>query len=326
MKKVIKIALGIFAFITILMAGLLGYVKTMLPDVGPAPEMKVELTAARIERGAYLANHVVVCMDCHSKRDWSLYSGPLVENTNGMGGELFDQKFGFPGAFTSKNITPAGVGTWTDGELYRAITCGVSKDGHALFPVMPWKYYGQLDPEDIMSVIAYVRTLAPIENTPAPSEADFPVNFILNTLPVKQEPMKRPSPENELEYGKYVTTAAGCAECHTKQEKGEMVGELFAGGFEFNMPNNTVITSANITPHETGIAAWSKEAFIRRFKMYQDSGYVVPKVNMEAQEMQTVMPWTMYSGMTEQDLGAIYTYLRSVAPVENKIEKFVRKN
>ena len=76
-------------------------------------------------------------------------------------------------------------------------------------------------------------------------------------------------------------TAAGCRECHTKQEKGKVTGEEFAGGFEFNLGNGKVVTSANITQHPTsGIGSWSRETFLRRFKQYTDSGYVTPDVDM----------------------------------------------
>ena len=83
----------------LLVAGLLAYVKTALPNVGPAPELKIEKTTARIERGKYLANHVAVCIDCHSARDWSKYSAPPVAGTFGQGGEIFDQNLGFRGTY-----------------------------------------------------------------------------------------------------------------------------------------------------------------------------------------------------------------------------------
>ena len=54
-----------------------------------------------------------------------------------MGGDVFDQKFGFPGKYYAKNITPEGISRYTDGELFRVITTGVTKEGKALFPVMP---------------------------------------------------------------------------------------------------------------------------------------------------------------------------------------------
>lgn len=320
MKTAFKF-LGVLAVVLIVaVAGAMTYVKTMLPDVGPAPDLTVEITPERLERGSYLANHVMLCMDCHAVRDFSQFSGPPTPGTLGAGGDIFDQKFGFPGKFVARNITPHGVGDWTDGELFRAITAGVSKDGHAFFPIMPYKNYSKMDPEDIYAVIAYIRTLEPVVNELAVSEPDFPFNFIINTIPKKAEMGKLPVDRNSLEYGKYMANAAGCNECHTKTVKGEVVGAPYAGGFEFPLGGGTIVRSMNITPHETGIGNWTEEAFIARFKMYADSSYTPQQVRPG--EFQTAMPWIMYAGMDTADLAAIYRFLRTVPAVENTVERF----
>ncbi len=120
-----------------------------MPNVDDAPELHVAITPERVQRGEYLANHVVGCMDCHSTRDWTRFTGPPLTWTNGKGGELFDEKLGSPGTFYSKNITPASLKNWTDGEIFRAITTGVDNLGNALFPVMAYANYGKMDKEDI---------------------------------------------------------------------------------------------------------------------------------------------------------------------------------
>src|SRR5690606_1510995 len=102
------------------------------------------------------------------------------------------QSMGFPGRFISSNITPFGVGDWTDGELFRLITTGVNRDGDAIFPVMPYHQFGQLDREDIESVIAYLRTLEPVETDHPKSKADFPFNLILRTMPKKAQLTEKP--------------------------------------------------------------------------------------------------------------------------------------
>lgn len=320
-SKIVKIIMYVIVAIVLVIAGLLTYVKVMLPDVGPAPDITVEITPERVAHGEYLANHVALCMDCHAQRDFSLFSGPPIAGTEGAGGEVFDQNMGFPGKFVSRNITPAGLGDWTDGEIYRAVTCGVSKDGSALFPVMPYPNFGQLDTEDVYSIIAYIRSLKPIDRANDASVADFPMNFILNTIPKKAEGGKRPQESNKVEYGKYMITMASCSECHTKQEKGKIVGEPFAGGMEFKAPNGMIMRSANITPDETGIGSMSEDEFVHRFKQYADSSYVPHKLGEG--DFQTAMPWMMYAGMHEDDLRAIYAYLRTVEPVENVVVKFV---
>lgn len=320
MKRFTKLLMYIVLLFIVVVGSAVSYVKVALPDVGPSEELSFEYTPERIARGEYLAKHVMQCIECHAHRDFSLYAGPVVPGTEGGGGEKFDQRFGFPGSFVARNITPFGVGEWTDGELFRAITTGVSRDGSALFEVMPYKHFGKCDPEDIKSVIAYLRTLEPIEMMHPASSADFPVNILINTMPAVQNKMKLPLPQDKLAYGKYLANAAVCGECHTKSEKGKVVGKPFAGGFEFALGPMGLVRSANITPHETGIGNWTKEQFIQRFKMYADSAYTSPSVTPG--EMQTVMPWMTYSGMTETDLGAIFDYLRTLEPVDNQVVRF----
>lgn len=294
------------------------YAKEMLPDVGKAPELTISVTPQLIARGDYLANHVTACIDCHSKRDWSRYSGPVVPGTEGEGGARFDRGAGFPGIFYAKNITPAALQDWTDGEIYRVITTGVAKDGEALFPVMPYHFYGIMDPEDVQAIIAYIRTLPPKANAVPKREIDFPVNFLINTFPEKARPQQRPLPADRIAYGHYLVQIAGCEECHTRQVKGKVAGQPFAGGWEFQLPNGSIVRSANITPDTvTGIGQVSRNAFIHLFKSYADSSYVA--VQREPGQPQTVMPWIMYSGMDTTDLIAIYTYLRNIQPVRNKV-------
>jgi mono/diheme cytochrome c family protein len=322
MKKFLKIIGYILLVVIVLIAGMLVYVKSALPNVGQAPDLKIEYTREKIERGKYLANHVSVCIDCHSTRDWSKFSGPITPGTTGRGGERFDQTVGFPGVYYSRNITPAGIQRYTDGELFRLITTGVTKEGRAMFPVMPYAHYGKMDPEDIQSIIAYIRSLPAIENQVPESVSDFPMNFILNTIPKKADPQKIPPKENQLAYGAYMANASGCNECHTQVDKGRIIESLeFSGGREFNMPDKSVIRSANITPDEkTGIGKWTEDVFVGRFKMYVDSNYHPQTV--PSGQFQSIMPWTMYGGMEKEDLIAIYKYLQTVKPLSNTVVKF----
>jgi hypothetical protein len=319
-KRWPKILGGVVAALLLIIVGVILYVVWFLPNV-PVNDLKVEYTPARIERGKYLAHHVMVCMDCHSTRDWSKFSGPMTPGTEGKGDEVFDQRMGFPGSFRSPNITPFHLKDWTDGEIYRAITSGVSKDGHPLFPIMPYPAYGTLDTEDICSVIAYIRSIPAIENTPSRSAPTFPMNVILHLIPGKATPQVRPSSGDTLKYGEYLARAAGCVECHTPAEHGQIVKSLaFTGGREFQMPDGSQLVSSNITPdEETGIGKWTKEAFLFRFKAYDLSSFKPPV--LQKGEMQSIMPWTMYAGMDTTDLTAVYQYLHSLTPVRNKVAK-----
>jgi mono/diheme cytochrome c family protein len=307
------------ALIVVIIIGVL-YVKLALPNVGPAPEITVEKTSARIERGEYLANTVMGCIDCHSHRDFTKFSGPLTGVVYGGGGEEFVEELGAPGNFYAPNLTPYHLKDWTDGEIYRAITTGVAKDGRALFPAMPAHLYGQASKEDIYSVIAYLRTLPSYESTVPGPDPKFPFNLIMNLIPKKIENGTIPSKDNIVEYGRYMITIAGCIDCHTPMEKGKYdMEKAYAGKQEFILPTG-IVRSSNITPDKTtGIGNWTEEIFVNKFKIYSDSSFVLPTVN---EGFNTIMPWTVYTQMDEYDLKAIYAYLQSLEPINNQFEKF----
>lgn len=322
MKTILKIVGGLILLLLIIGLIGVGYLKFALPSVA-APEMIInENDQAKIAYGEYLANHVAACMDCHSQRDWTKFAGPLKPETFGAGGEAFTKDMGLPGNFYSRNITPAGIGNWTDGELYRAITAGVNKQGDALFDLMPYKHYGTASKDDIEAIMVYLRSLKPIESDVPEREIDFPFNLIVNTFPTKPNHEPRPEKSNKLEYGKYLTNLASCYDCHTPFSSPGTFDEklTFAGGFEFKFPNGNIVRSANITPDaETGIGGWSEEMFIQRFKSYTN-GYTPPPVDPDGYN--TTMPWLMYADMQEEDLAAIYTYLKSLQPIKNQVTKF----
>jgi len=263
---------------------------------------------------------VMMCADCHSERDFSKFSGPPYPGTEFVGGDVFDQSMGFPGRFVSSNITPFGIGYWTDGDLFRLITTGVKRDGEPIFPVMPYHNYGQLDREDVEAVIAYLRTLDPVESNHQKSQADFPFNLILRTIPKAAELSTKPPKTDRVAYGKYMFTAAACAECHTQFDKGKFVGPMGGGGREFLFPDGSIVRTPNLTPHETGLKNYSKEQFIELFKKYADSTYILPDV--KPGEFQTLMPWAMYAGMETDDISAIYDYIQTLEPYENEVDRF----
>ena len=148
----------------------------------PQANAKEDSLKKVIERGEYLAIHVAPCMDCHSKRDFSKYSGPVIPGTEGMGGEVFDHKLfdAMPGTVYAKNITPdpeTGIGTWTDDEILRAITQGINKNGDTLFPIMPYANLNHMAKSDLLSIIAYIRTLKPIKNKIPARQLMIPISM-----------------------------------------------------------------------------------------------------------------------------------------------------
>ena len=186
--------------------------------------------------------------------------------------------------------------------------------------------YRNLMPADIEAIVAYVRTLAPIDHIPPRSKLNFPMNLIVRTMP---EPYKLPKPidrSDPVVYGKYLATIAGCATCHTphdQKQRQPIEGMQFAGGFQFRLPSGKTVQSANITPDiETGIEHWKKQYFIGRFRQF--AGEKAKHILLQ-DSMNSVMPWTMYSGMTDEDLSAIYDYLRTVAPIRNAVDRFAEQ-
>ena len=313
-----------FALMILVVAILLAvaWLKFMLPDTGAAPELQVEISQERIERGRYLAHNVMLCADCHSMRDYSKFSAPITGHFFSGGGDEFTEEFGLPGNFYASNLTPFNLKEWTDGELFRAITTGVSKNGRALFPAMPYPLYNQASEEDIFAVIAYLRTLPSAEHTVKASKAKFPVSLLINTMPVKYNYPEKPDEQNTIAYGKYMATIAGCIECHTPMSKGKPVWEeAFSGGREFILPAG-VVTTSNLTPDTiTGIGHWSEEMFLNRFKAFADSSYTPHDVDIN-NEFNTLMPWTLYAQMKASDLSAIYAYLQTLEPRKKQITVF----
>jgi hypothetical protein len=321
MKKVAKIITYVVIFAVVLVIAGASYVTLALPNVGEPENIKVDITPQRVAHGKYLATSVLLCVDCHSRRNAALFAGPIDTNMLGIGGDKFTANEGFPGDVTVPNITPYNLKDWTDGELFRAITTGQRKNGSAIFPLMPWPYYSKLDKEDIYDVIAYIRTLKPIKADYPKSSLDFPLNILVHTMPQKATLGKRPDPKDSVRYGEYLVQSAACQECHSQDNKGELIAGLqFGGGKEF-VANGHKIHSANISPDmTTGIGSWSKQAFIARFKAFNDASKARP---VGKDEFQTIMPWYNYARMSEGDLSSIYAYLRTVKPVKNNVVKFV---
>lgn len=322
MKTLLKFLGGLFVLLVIFILAGVGYLKIGLPNI-EAHEVNLDIqNQSKVQYGEYLANHVAACMDCHSQRDWTKFAGPLNSETFGAGGEAFTRDMGLPGNYYSKNITPAGIGNWTDGELYRAITSGVNKDGEALFNIMPYGHYGTASKDDIEAIMVYLRNLQPITSEIPQREMDFPVSLLINTFPTEPDHTPRPDKSNKLEYGKYLVNLAACYDCHTPFASPGSYDESlgFAGGMEFQFPNGNIVRSANITPDaETGIGGWSEEMFIQQFKQY-GGDYTPPAVDPDGYN--TTMPWLMYADMHEEDLAAIYTYLKSLKPLKNQVTKF----
>lgn len=320
MKTLLKIV-GVLVVVALVAAAAgVGYLYAAYPNV-PLTEYRIEATPERLARGKYLNDHVVGCTTCHTQRDWTKFSGPVKADMLGAGGEGFN--LGPAGMLYSKNITPAALSSWSDAELLRAMTAGVSKDGSPLFPLMPYPHFGAMTEDDVHAVLAYIRSLKAIESGNIPErQLSFPLNLIVRTMPREAAPQPRPSPQDTIAYGRYMTRSALCADCHTPiDDRGTpLPGMDFAGGMEFYETGYRV-RSANITPDaDTGIGSWTEQQFIDKFKAFESTE--TPSLSDTERRQNTVMPMTAYAGMTREDLSAIYAFLRTQKPVVNRVNKF----
>ncbi len=291
-------------------------------DIKAPDQLIIDMSPEKIERGAYLAKHVAACFACHSPRDFSKFSGPTIKDSLGAGGNAFTKLDGIPGVLWPRNITPYAIGIWSDAELLQTVTTGLRGDKHPLFELMPYKAYGKSDRRDILAMLAYVRSIQPVEKKQPESNLDFPVNLFLKKMPQEAAFVDRPPESDTLAYGKYLVQMAACIDCHSMRTKtGKFVkGMQFAGGMKFPLPGEAWAVSANITPDSsTGIGAWSQEHFVLRFKQAREdaANEVAPG------EFNTHMPWKSYGGMKESDLGAIYQYLHSLNPVKHQVNHFI---
>src|ERR1051325_6762048 len=149
-KRIVKaVGLGAAAVGCLGVAGA-SYLAVRKPVAAPPLNIKVVMTPERIARGKYVYT-VSDCDGCHSARDFSRFNGPVIESRRGEGFE-FPAEMGLPGRISSRNITPdveTGIGAWTDGEKIRAIREGISRDGAAVFPMMPYEAFRHMSDEDV---------------------------------------------------------------------------------------------------------------------------------------------------------------------------------
>jgi hypothetical protein len=315
MKTLLKVVGGIVLVVLALVAGAFAWLSLKKPASRPASTEKVEATPERMARGKYLVENVSSCLECHSDHTTN-YAFPIKPGTEGQGGYIFDKQIGFPGVVAAQNITSdpeTGLGNWTDGEILRAMREGIDRNGDALFPMMPYEHFRLMSDEDAKSIVVYLRTLKPIRNSVPPKHLDFPVNFIAKFIPKPLSgAVAPPDRANSVAYGQYLTRIGGCYECHTPHDDHNALVEArpFAGGWEMKGPWGRVFT-ANITPApHTFMGQATREQFIGRFRAF--AAFNAQNSPAAPKGANTVMPWLAFAHMTDDDLGAIYDYLKTV--------------
>lgn len=251
--------------------------------------LRVTGEPAQVERGRHLATALAKCADCHGED---------------MGGKpMFE---GAIGTFAASNLTTGRGGAlsrYDDRQLDAAIRHGVAPGGRALV-FMPSQEYQHLGDEDVAALIAYLRSLPPVDREfPAPRVG--PVGRALLVagrmplLPVEiiDHAARRPAVPAAgvtAEYGEYLARVGGCYTCH---------GPALAGGLVHGPPGTPA--STNITP--AAIGGWSEADWTRAMRT---------GVRPDGRPISDAMPWKAMARMTDDELRALWTYLRTVPPVE----------
>lgn len=282
-------------------------------------EVSISREEAQLARGRYLAEAVMACGGCHARRDWTRFSGPPKAGTEfaGSGDIARDEGFSEKFSFSAPNLTPHHLSQWTDGELARVIVFGQRPDGRGLFPYMPYfEYREALARDDLAALVSFLRTLPAVASDPASAPRFAMPRFVLDALPEPRELREKAPGPGAPEYGRYLTEIAGCMGCHTKADRrGLPVGAPYAGGREFPVPapGGGTVRSANLTPHDrAGLGRWTKQAFVERFRTRAVEA--VAEQPIEPGGYNSVMPWWAWARMSDDDLGAIYDFLRSLPP------------
>src|ERR1700690_1219735 len=198
MKKLMRVILSLALGLVVLAGVAVAVLAVRRPAQRPASTELIELTPERVSRGAYLVEHVTDCLTCHSDLRADRFGVPIKPGTAGQGGFPFGRDYAVPGVVCAQNITPDpenGIGTWTDGEVLRAIREGVDKNGNALFPMMQNKAYALLSDGGAKSVVTYLRTLAPVKHAVPAKKLDVPVNLLVKLKPKPLDgPVSAPDP------------------------------------------------------------------------------------------------------------------------------------
>jgi mono/diheme cytochrome c family protein len=276
----------------------------------PLTTRKFESSPERMRRGEYLVHAVSNCMECHAKHDRKT-DPPVLLSKEGVGGVLFEEG-GF--RMVAPNITAdseTGLGKWSDDAIARAIREGIAADGSALFPVMPYEHFRHMSDEDVASVVVFLRSLPAVRTELPPSKIPFLFARLIQAVPQPvTEPMPEPDKSTPAEHGAYLAMMGTCTDCHTPRDPKfqPILGMEMAGGTPMGEAEG--VASANLTPDASGIAYYDEALFIQVMR----TGYV------RARKLNPVMPWWAFRNMTDDDLKALFAYLRILKPVHHLVD------
>lgn len=269
-------------------------------DEAPPPPLPSDTNS--VPRGARLAEGFGSCGFCHSANG--------KPGTALSGGRLMSDVFG---DVAGPNITVArtGIGDWTEVNVRTLLRENKRPDATYLY-----SYFHQglewMSDSDVTSIIAYLRSLPPVENEVERREVGFigrnTTGFFTSVAEVMGY-VPKISESFQVEYGEYLTNSvAGCNRCHARA--GGIFGsdDFMAGGEDISL-DGEVKVAPNITQSkDTGIGNWSADDL----KLYLRSGKTPGGKTIDTR----FCPVEFYQRATSDEIDAVVAYLRTVPAIE----------
>jgi hypothetical protein len=259
----------------------------------PAEPIEVPDDRAAVTRGAHVAL-VRGCTECHGAD---------------LGGRVLidDDKLG---RFVPANLTTGAGGLPADyapADWEHAVRHGVGSDGRPLL-LMPSMEMHVIGDADLADLIAFARSVPPVDRE-LPESQMGPLGRVLTVFGqapllaaelIDHEDPHPPAPPRgvTVEYGRYLAIA--CTGCHH---------EDFAGG---PLPGQRQHVAANLTPDDaTGLGRWSEDEFVRALQT---------GVRPDGTQLSPAMPWRITAAMEDDELRAMWMFLRSLPPTRARTE------
>lgn len=283
--RALLIAIGSVAVLIVVAVAVAWFASSAIASqrVTVPPPVPIDVNHADLARGRHLAEAVTGCLDCHGA---------------GLAGRKFVDNSAF-GVIYAPNLTTGrgGVGGhYLDGDYERAIRRGIRPDGTRLL-IMPSAAFSGLSDDDVAAVIAFIRTTPKADNDTPPAAFGPVARMLLLTGKLQFDADKitelthreAAQPAATAEYGGYLVKVAGCMSCH---------GTNLQGGHLEGSPDDPPAT--NIT--RDGIGTWSQDDFRKAIRT---------GVRPDGRPIAPFMPWRVYRGMTDDELDAVYAFLRA---------------
>jgi mono/diheme cytochrome c family protein len=293
MKIAKRVGLGLGGLIILLVVAVfaLNLVGTSRLQNGPdvaVQAVPVPTDAEALARGEHLSR-ILGCVSCHS---------------SDLSGQLFMEDPAINVYLPAPNLTAGqgGVGGgYTDADWARAIRHGIGQDGRVL-GAMPSNYYANLSDDDLGAVIAYVKSVPPVDNDPGQRQITFPGSLIFGMLAYNDLPAAmidhnnvgsvKPAEGPTAEYGAYLVSIASCGDCHGANLEGRPPEAAEQGP----------PAGPNLTPGGR-LSGWTADEFAAALRQGETP---------DGQQLSREMPWPYYSAMSDDETQAIWLYLQSL--------------